>query len=169
LRKDRLRGVSRLQWKGGAGRGRRQFPAHENELFIDGAVSGAASVTVEFANTLKPAPGPFGAGNPGARGSRWPAHQLIYADESRASAICACASSPADGRHRQRPSRFARSDKSSATRLTQKPRPAAACGGISRGPIASRVRNACNYACSTSRCRTRDRAVNKVNSTTREQ
>jgi len=51
---------------------------HENELFIDGAVS-ARSVTVEFANTLNRA-GPFGAGNPEPVVAL-PAHQLIYADE----------------------------------------------------------------------------------------
>ena len=51
---------------------------HENELFIDGAVS-ARSVTVEFANMLNRA-GPFGAGNPEPV-IALPAHQLVYADE----------------------------------------------------------------------------------------
>jgi single-stranded-DNA-specific exonuclease len=51
---------------------------HENELFIDGAVS-ARSVTVEFANMLNRA-GPFGAGNPEPVVAL-PAHQLVYADE----------------------------------------------------------------------------------------
>jgi single-stranded-DNA-specific exonuclease len=51
---------------------------HENELFIDGAVS-ARSVTPEFAATLNRA-GPFGAGNPEPV-IALPAHQLVYADE----------------------------------------------------------------------------------------
>src|SRR5881275_2641523 len=51
---------------------------HENELFIDGAVS-ARAVTPEFAATLNRA-GPFGAGNPEPV-IALPAHQLVYADE----------------------------------------------------------------------------------------
>src|SRR5438477_242558 len=51
---------------------------HENELLIDGAVSGRA-VTPEFATTLNRA-GPFGAGNPEPV-IALPAHQLVYADE----------------------------------------------------------------------------------------
>jgi single-stranded-DNA-specific exonuclease len=51
---------------------------HENELFIDGAVS-ARSLTAEFANTLNRA-GPFGAANPEPV-IALPAHQLVYADE----------------------------------------------------------------------------------------
>src|SRR3954465_3333294 len=51
---------------------------HENELFIDGAVS-ARSVTPEFAATLNRA-GPFGSGNPEVV-LALPAHQLVYADE----------------------------------------------------------------------------------------
>src|ERR1700710_1743345 len=51
---------------------------HENELFIDGAVS-ARAVTTEFAATLNRA-GPFGAGNPEPV-IALPAHQLVYADE----------------------------------------------------------------------------------------
>jgi single-stranded-DNA-specific exonuclease len=51
---------------------------HENELFIDGAVS-ARAVTPEFAGTLNRA-GPFGAGNPEPV-IALPAHQLVYADE----------------------------------------------------------------------------------------
>ncbi|MFH0296356.1 single-stranded-DNA-specific exonuclease RecJ [Bradyrhizobium sp. 31Argb] len=51
---------------------------HENELFIDGAVS-ARAVTVEFAAMLNRA-GPFGAGNPEPV-IALPSHQLVYADE----------------------------------------------------------------------------------------
>ena len=51
---------------------------HENELFIDGAVS-ARAVTPEFVATLNRA-GPFGAGNPEPV-MALPSHQLIYADE----------------------------------------------------------------------------------------
>jgi len=51
---------------------------HENELFIDGAVS-ARGVTTEFAATLNRA-GPFGAANPEPV-IALPAHQLVYADE----------------------------------------------------------------------------------------
>ena len=51
---------------------------HENELFIDGAVS-ARAVTPEFAGTLNRA-GPFGAGNPEPV-IALPSHQLIFADE----------------------------------------------------------------------------------------
>src|SRR5437763_766768 len=51
---------------------------HENELFIDGAVS-ARSVTPELAATLNRA-GPFGAGNPEPV-IALPAHQLVFADE----------------------------------------------------------------------------------------
>jgi single-stranded-DNA-specific exonuclease len=51
---------------------------HENELFIDGAVS-ARGVTVEFAAMLNRA-GPFGSGNPEPV-IALPAHQLVYADE----------------------------------------------------------------------------------------
>src|ERR1700710_1156866 len=51
---------------------------HENELFIDGAVS-ARSVTTEFAAMLNRA-GPFGSGNPEPVVAL-PSHQLIYADE----------------------------------------------------------------------------------------
>src|SRR5262252_5222589 len=51
---------------------------HENELFIDGAVS-ARAVTPEFVNTLNRA-GPFGAGNPEPVVAL-PSHQLIFADE----------------------------------------------------------------------------------------
>jgi len=51
---------------------------HENELFIDGAVS-ARGVTTEFAATLNRA-GPFGAGNPEPV-IALPSHQLVYADE----------------------------------------------------------------------------------------
>src|SRR6185369_4587697 len=51
---------------------------HENELFIDGAVT-ARGVTPEFVNTLNRA-GPFGAGNPEPV-IALPSHQLVYADE----------------------------------------------------------------------------------------
>ena len=51
---------------------------HENELFIDGAVS-ARAVTPEFVKTLNRA-GPFGAGNPEPV-IALPSHQLIFADE----------------------------------------------------------------------------------------
>ncbi|WP_454618866.1 single-stranded-DNA-specific exonuclease RecJ [Bradyrhizobium cenepequi] len=51
---------------------------HENELFIDGAVS-ARAVTVEFAAMLNRA-GPFGSGNPEPVVAL-PSHQLVYADE----------------------------------------------------------------------------------------
>jgi single-stranded-DNA-specific exonuclease len=51
---------------------------HENELFIDGAVS-ARSVTPELAGTLNRA-GPFGSGNPEPVVAL-PSHQLVYADE----------------------------------------------------------------------------------------
>ena len=51
---------------------------HDNELFIDGAVS-ARSVTPEFAATLNRA-GPFGSGNPEPVVAL-PSHQLVYADE----------------------------------------------------------------------------------------
>src|SRR5450631_4176786 len=51
---------------------------HENELFIDGAVS-ARAVTAEFAATLNRA-GPFGSGNPEPV-IALPSHQLVYADE----------------------------------------------------------------------------------------
>src|SRR6201991_3500206 len=51
---------------------------HENELFIDGAVS-ARAVTPEFATTLNRA-GPFGSGNPEPVVAL-PSHQLVYADE----------------------------------------------------------------------------------------
>jgi single-stranded-DNA-specific exonuclease len=51
---------------------------HENELFIDGAVS-ARGVTPELVNTLNRA-GPFGAGNPEPV-IALPSHQLVYADE----------------------------------------------------------------------------------------
>jgi single-stranded-DNA-specific exonuclease len=51
---------------------------HENELFIDGAVS-ARAVTPEFVTTLNRA-GPFGAGNP-EPAIALPSHQLIFADE----------------------------------------------------------------------------------------
>jgi single-stranded-DNA-specific exonuclease len=51
---------------------------HENELYIDGAVS-ARAVTVEFAAILNRA-GPFGSGNPEPV-IALPAHQLVYADE----------------------------------------------------------------------------------------
>ncbi|MCA6107889.1 single-stranded-DNA-specific exonuclease RecJ [Bradyrhizobium cenepequi] len=51
---------------------------HENELFIDGAVS-ARGVTAEFAAMLNRA-GPFGSGNPEPV-IALPAHQLVYADE----------------------------------------------------------------------------------------
>jgi single-stranded-DNA-specific exonuclease len=51
---------------------------HENELYIDGAVS-ARAVTVEFAAMLNRA-GPFGSGNPEPV-IALPAHQLVYADE----------------------------------------------------------------------------------------
>ncbi len=52
---------------------------HENELFIDGAVS-ARAVTPEFAATLNRA-GPFGSGNPEPV-IALPSHQLVYADEA---------------------------------------------------------------------------------------
>jgi len=51
---------------------------HENELFIDGAVS-ARAVTPEFVSTLNRA-GPFGAGNPEPV-IALPSHQLVFADE----------------------------------------------------------------------------------------
>ena len=51
---------------------------HENELFIDGALSGRA-VTPEFVNTLNRA-GPFGAGNPEPV-IALPSHQLVFAEE----------------------------------------------------------------------------------------
>jgi single-stranded-DNA-specific exonuclease len=51
---------------------------HENELFIDGAVS-ARAVTTELAATLNRA-GPFGSGNPEPV-IALPSHQLVYADE----------------------------------------------------------------------------------------
>jgi single-stranded-DNA-specific exonuclease len=51
---------------------------HENELFIDGAVS-ARAVTAELAATLNRA-GPFGSGNPEPV-IALPSHQLVYADE----------------------------------------------------------------------------------------
>lgn len=51
---------------------------HENELYIDGAVS-ARAVTVEFAAMLNRA-GPFGSGNPEPV-IALPSHQLVYADE----------------------------------------------------------------------------------------
>ncbi|MGY3698267.1 single-stranded-DNA-specific exonuclease [Bradyrhizobium sp. USDA 3240] len=51
---------------------------HENELFIDGAVT-ARAVTPEFAATLNRA-GPFGAANPEPV-IALPSHQLVYADE----------------------------------------------------------------------------------------
>ena len=51
---------------------------HENELFIDGAVS-ARAVTPEFVATLNRA-GPFGAGNPEPV-IALPSHQLVFADE----------------------------------------------------------------------------------------
>jgi single-stranded-DNA-specific exonuclease len=51
---------------------------HENELFIDGAVS-ARAVTPEFAATLNRA-GPFGAGNPEPV-IALPAHTVSYAEE----------------------------------------------------------------------------------------
>jgi single-stranded-DNA-specific exonuclease len=51
---------------------------HENELFVDGAVS-ARAVTPEFVATLNRA-GPFGAGNPEPV-IALPSHQLIFADE----------------------------------------------------------------------------------------
>ena len=51
---------------------------HENELFIDGAVS-ARAVTPGFVATLNRA-GPFGSGNPEPVVAL-PSHQLVYADE----------------------------------------------------------------------------------------
>src|ERR1700710_1351111 len=51
---------------------------HENELFIDGAIS-ARAVTTEFATMLNRA-GPFGSGNPEPVVAL-PSHQLVYADE----------------------------------------------------------------------------------------
>lgn len=51
---------------------------HENELFIDGAVS-ARAATPEFVGTLNRA-GPFGAGNPEPV-LALPSHQLVFADE----------------------------------------------------------------------------------------
>jgi single-stranded-DNA-specific exonuclease len=51
---------------------------HENELFIDGAVS-ARAVTSELVATLNRA-GPFGSGNPEPVVAL-PSHQLVYADE----------------------------------------------------------------------------------------
>src|SRR5258706_5596767 len=51
---------------------------HENELFIDGAVS-ARGVTPELVATLNRA-GPFGSGNPEPVVAL-PSHQLVYADE----------------------------------------------------------------------------------------
>ena len=51
---------------------------HENELFIDGALS-ARAVTPEFVNTLNRA-GPFGAGNPEPV-IALPSHQLVFAEE----------------------------------------------------------------------------------------
>jgi single-stranded-DNA-specific exonuclease len=51
---------------------------HENELFIDGAVS-ARAVTPELVATLNRA-GPFGSGNPEPV-IALPSHQLVYADE----------------------------------------------------------------------------------------
>src|SRR5262247_3448457 len=51
---------------------------HENELFVDGAVS-ARAATPEFVKTLDRA-GPFGAGNPEPV-MALPSHQLIFADE----------------------------------------------------------------------------------------
>jgi single-stranded-DNA-specific exonuclease len=51
---------------------------HENELFVDGAVS-ARGVTPDLVATLNRA-GPFGAGNPEPVVAL-PSHQLVYADE----------------------------------------------------------------------------------------
>jgi single-stranded-DNA-specific exonuclease len=51
---------------------------HENELFVDGAVTGRG-VTPEFAGILNRA-GPFGAGNPEPV-IALPSHQLVFADE----------------------------------------------------------------------------------------
>jgi single-stranded-DNA-specific exonuclease len=51
---------------------------HENELFIDGAVT-ARAVTPELVSTLNRA-GPFGSGNPEPVVAL-PSHQLIFADE----------------------------------------------------------------------------------------
>ncbi|MEZ5822111.1 MAG: single-stranded-DNA-specific exonuclease RecJ [Xanthobacteraceae bacterium] len=51
---------------------------HENELFIDGAVS-ARAVTADFVHTLNRA-GPYGAGNPEPV-MALPSHQLVFADE----------------------------------------------------------------------------------------
>src|SRR5712691_212606 len=51
---------------------------HDNELFIDGAVS-ARAVTPELVATLNRA-GPFGSGNPEPV-IALPSHQLVYADE----------------------------------------------------------------------------------------
>ncbi len=52
---------------------------HENELFIDGAVS-ARSVTPDFAATLNRA-GPYGAAAIPSPLMALPSHQLVYADE----------------------------------------------------------------------------------------
>ena len=71
------RGVSRLSWKAALAADVASS-RHDNELFIDGAVS-ARGVTPEFAATLNRA-GPFGSGNPEPV-IALPSHQLVYADE----------------------------------------------------------------------------------------
>ena len=101
---------------------------HENELFIDGAVS-ARSVTVEFADTLNRA-GPFGAGQSGA-GDRAAGASAGLCRRSGPGAS-ARALQVRRRRHRQR-HRVPLDRPKARPRADAKPRPAAACGGLARG------------------------------------
>lgn len=76
LRKERL--AEFRAWMEGALAADVASSRHENELFIDGAVS-ARAVTADFVHTLNRA-GPYGAGNPEPV-MALPSHHLVFADE----------------------------------------------------------------------------------------
>ena len=114
---------------------------HENELFIDGAVS-ARAVTPDFARMLDRA-GPFGAGNPEPV-IALPSHQLVFADEV-GQAHLRVALQVRRRRHRQR-HRLPRDRAKARQRADAEPRPAIACRGIARGGSLAGHR-ACAIAC----------------------
>ena len=124
---------------------------HENELFIDGAVT-ARGVTTEFAATLNRA-GPFGAGNPEPV-IALPAHQLVYADEV-GQAHLRLRFKPATAPS-STASRFVRSDRNLEMRWRKIA--ASRCMSRDRSPsTATRVRSGCRCVSSTLQCRIRGR------------
>ena len=120
---------------------------HENELFIDGAVS-ARAVTPEFVATLNRA-GPFGSGNPEPVVAL-PSHQLVYADEVGEAHLRVRFKS-GDGAIVN--GIAFRSVGQAARQCPERNIAGSRCMWPDRSrSIAGRAPNACNCACSMSRC-----------------